>query len=206
MMAFGIIGIKIRLAIMTCGGSIVRNTLGIAKCDHRSLHGHNLVYLFCLGEDSVEKVFYGSFARIDFRFDLVICVFGHAMQTEAGYLVVIDDRGVVNFREVSLEIANEVKIVIVFVLMFRERQFTLLAFSWIWERDLLRLMYATQAFVVTQHSFATKHLQTAQTDVLGSVMLAAIGDKPAQMFYVCVVSFSADGRMVQWSNKSKVIV
>jgi len=65
------------------------------------------------------------------------------MQTEPGYLVAIDDRGVVNFREVSLEIANEVKIVIVFVLMFRERQFTLLAFFWIWERDLLRLMYAT---------------------------------------------------------------
>jgi len=63
MTAFGINGIKIRLAIMTCGGSIVRNMLGIAKCDHRSLHGHNLVYLFCLGEDSVEKVFYGSVAR-----------------------------------------------------------------------------------------------------------------------------------------------
>jgi len=70
-------------------------------------------------------------------------VFGHAMQTEAGYLVAIDDRGVVNFREVSLEIANEVKIVIVFVLMSRERQFTLLTFFWIWERNLLRLMYTT---------------------------------------------------------------
>jgi len=98
MAAFGIIGIKIRLAIMTCGGSIVRNTLGIAECDHRSQHGHNLVYLFCLGEDSVEKVFYGSFTRVDFRIDLVICVFGHAMQTEAGYLVAIDDRGVVLSR------------------------------------------------------------------------------------------------------------
>ena len=87
------------------------------------------------------------FARVDFRFDLVICVFGHAMQTETGYLVAIDDRGVYwwidIFRQVSLEITNEVKIVFVFVLMFRERQFTLLPFSWIWERDLLRLVCTT---------------------------------------------------------------
>jgi len=193
MAAFGIIGSNIRLAIMTCGGSIVRKTLGIAECDHRSLHGHNLVYLFCLGEDNVEKVFYGSFTRVDFRFDLVNCVFGHEMQTEAGYLVAIDDRGVVNFREVSLEIANEVKIVLVFVLMSRERQFTLLTFFWIWERNLLRLVCTTQAFVVTQHSFATKHLQTAQTDVAGFVLAA-----------ICVVFFSTDGRMVQQKQSDRV--
>ena len=81
------------------------------------------------------------------------------MQTEAGYLVAIDDRGVDwwidIFRQISLEIANEVKIVFVFVLMFRERQFTLLPFFWILERDLLRLVCTTQAFVITQHSFAT---------------------------------------------------
>ena len=132
MMALEIIGIKFRLAIMTYSGTIVRNTLGIGESNHRSLHAHDLVYLFCLGEDSVEKVFYGSFARVYFRFDLVICVFGHAMQTEAGYLMTIDDRGVDwaidIFRQVSLEIANEVKIVFMFVLMFRERQFTLLPF------------------------------------------------------------------------------
>jgi len=147
MMAFGIIGIKFRLAVMTCSGTIVRDTLGIGESDHWSLHTHNLIDQFRLGENSVEKVFYGKFARVDFRFDLVICVFGHAMQTEAGYLVAIDDRGVYwwidIFRQVSLEIANEVKIVFVFVLTVRERQFTLLPFFWIWERDLLRLMYAT---------------------------------------------------------------
>jgi len=58
--------------------------------------------------------------------------------------------------------------------------------------------------VVTQHSFATKHLQTAQTDVAGSAILAAIGGKPAQMFYVCVVFFSADGRMVQQKQSYRV--
>jgi len=204
MMAFGIISIKFRLAIMTCGGSIVCNTLGIAECDHRSLHGHNLINQFRLGENSVEKVFCGSFARVDFRFDLVLYVFGHAMQTEAGYLVAIDDRGVVNFREVSPEIANEAKIVFVFVLIVRERQFTLLPFFWIWERDLLRLMYATQAFVVTQHSFAAKHLQTAQIDVAGSVIHAAIGDKPAQMFHIGVVFFSAVGRVIQQKHSYRV--
>jgi len=113
----------------------------------RCLHTHNLIDQFRLGENSVEKVFYGKFTRVDFRFNLVICVFGHTMQTEAGYLVAIDDRGVDwwidIFQQVSLEIANEVKIVFVFVLMFRERQFTLLPFFWIWERDLLRVMYAT---------------------------------------------------------------
>ena len=132
MMTFGIIGIKFRLAVMTYSRTIVCDTLDIGESDHWSLHAHNLFDQFRLDENSVEKVFYGKFARVDFRLDLVICVFGHAMQTKAGYLVAIDDRGVDwwidIFREVSLEIANEVKIVFVFVLMFRERQFTLLPF------------------------------------------------------------------------------
>ena len=48
MMAFGIIGIKFRIAVMTCSGTIVRDTLDVGESDHRSLHAHNLIDPFRL--------------------------------------------------------------------------------------------------------------------------------------------------------------
>ena len=46
---------------MACSGTIVRDTLDVGESDHRSLHAHNLIDQFRLGENSVEKVFYGKF-------------------------------------------------------------------------------------------------------------------------------------------------
>ena len=48
-------------------------------------------------------------------------------------------------------------------------------------------MNETAALVLLQYVFGRKHLQTSETNVRSTLMLAALGDQSTQVFYVDVV-------------------